>query len=124
MSPVLIVLLVLLVLVVALAAGGAIAQRRRMERNTGVFERELESVNRDLAAARAEDRGWERRTLESAALEAYETERPDAAAPPLTLVRIVDRPGTDEDKAIFRAGSDEELTLGRRQGAWVLESLR
>ncbi len=124
MSTVLIVLIVVVVLVVALAVGGAIAQRRRMERNTAVFERELESVNEDLAAARAEDRGWERATLEQAAAEAYAAERPGTPAPELTLVRIVDRPGTDEDKAVFRTGAGEELTLGRRDGVWALESLR
>lgn len=124
MTTVLIVLLVLVGIVVALAVGGVIAQRRRMERNTGAFERELESVNHDLAAARAEDRGWERTTLEAAAREAYAAERPGAGPPELTLVRIIDLPGTDEDKAIFRAGTDGELTLGRRDGAWVLEHLR
>lgn len=123
MTTVLIILLVLLVLLVVLAGGGAIAQRRRMERNTGAFERELESVNRDLATARAEDRGWERETLEAAAARAHAAERPGTPAGPLTLVRIVDRPGTDEDKAIFRTGQGEELTLGRQDGAWVLERL-
>jgi len=119
-----VILLVLVVLVVVLAAGGAIAQRRRLERNRGAFEAQLEQVNRDLAAARAEDRGWERETLESAARDAYARER--GAAGELTLVRIVDRPGTDEDKAIFRCrgdGGEEELTLGRQDGDWVLESL-
>ncbi len=121
-----IVLLVVVGLIVALAVGGAIAQRRRMARNRGVFEASLEEVNRDLAAARAEDRGWERETLEAAARDAYARERGGAPAR-LTLVRIVDRPGTDEDKAIFRAEDGErreELTLGRQDGDWVLESLR
>jgi len=111
------VLIVVVALVVALAAGGAYAQRRRMERNTGAFEAELRQVDEDLAAARAEDRGWEREALESAAR---------AAAPgeaELTLVRIVDRPGTDEDKAVFRIGDGtQRLTLGRRDGAWVRET--
>lgn len=128
MSTLTIVLLVIVVVVAALALGGAIAQRRRMERNTGVFERELSSVNEELAAARAEDRGWEPATMDAAAREAFARERPGTDVPDLTLVRIVDRPGTDEDKAIYRTGSvageGEELTLGRRDGAWVLDSLR
>jgi Tfp pilus assembly protein PilX len=126
-STLTIVLLVIIVVVAALAIGGAVAQRRRMARNTGVFERELSSVNEELAVARAEDRGWEPATLDAAAREAYASERPGVATPELTLVRIIDRPGTDEDKAIYRTGpvgSGEELTLGRRGGAWVLESLR
>jgi hypothetical protein len=39
----------------------------------------------------------------------------------------VDRPGTDDDKAIFRvsgSGAEQELTLGRQNGDWVLETLR
>ncbi len=119
-----IVLIAVVALIVVLAAGGAIAQRRRMDRNRGVFEVSLDEVDRDLAAARAEDRGWERSTLEAAARDAYARERGGPAE--LTLVRIVDRPGTDDDKAIFRAeagGRREELTLGRQDGAWVLESL-
>jgi hypothetical protein len=126
MDAVLIIVLVVVALVVVLAVGGAIAQRRRMERNTRAFEASLEEVNRELAAARAEDRGWEPETLEAAAREAYARERSGAAAPDLVLVRIVDRPGTDEDKAVYRiraGGRDEHLTLGREDGAWVLESL-
>ncbi len=120
-----IVLLVVIALIVALAVGGMIAQRRRLARNRPVFESSLEEVNHDLAVARAKDRGWEAQTLDAAARDAYARERGGAPAE-LTLVRIVDRPGTDADKAIFRAesgGRREELTLGRQDGAWVLESL-
>ena len=126
MSPVEVVLLVLVVVVVLLAAGGALAQRRRMERNRGVFESQLEQVNQDLVAAHAEDRGWEREALDAAARDALARERPGGAEDQLTLVRIVDRPGTDEDQAIYRVGDPlrgEELVLGREGGAWVLETL-
>ena len=126
MDTVLIVLLVIVVLVAALAAGGAVAQRRRMDRNRGDFEASLEDVNRHLALARAEDRGWERATLYAAAHEVYGRERPDARDVDLALVRVLDRPGTDDDKAVYRirsGGRDELLTLGRKDGAWVLESL-
>ena len=123
MSTSSIILLVIVVLLALLAVGGAIAQRRRMARNAGIFDRELESVNQDLAVARAEDRGWERETLEAAAAEAYASERPQASPDGLKLVRIVDRPGTDEDKAIFRTPQGEELVLGRQGGAWALERL-
>ena len=126
MDLVLVILLVILAVVVLLAAGGALAQRRRMERNRGVFESQLDQVNQDLAAAHAEDRGWEREALDAAARDALARERPGAEAERLTLTRIVDRPGTDEDKAIYRVGDPlhgEELRLGRQGGAWVLESL-
>jgi hypothetical protein len=41
-------------------------------------------------------------------------------------VQIIDRPGTDEDKAVFRVEGtdrDERLTLGRMNGEWVFERL-
>jgi hypothetical protein len=40
----------------------------------------------------------------------------------LHLVQVVDRPGTDEDQAVFRVVTDRgerTLVLGRRDGAWV-----
>ena len=126
MSTVAIVVLVIVALLVLLAAGGALAQRRKLAHTRRLFEAELAQVNADLAEARAQDRGWERETLEAAARDAYARERPGATAPPLTLVRILDRPGTDEDKAMFRVGDardGELLTLGRQDGAWVLEAL-
>jgi hypothetical protein len=115
-------LIIVIVVFIVLAVGGAIAARRRLAANTDRFEASLEKVNRDLAAARAEDRGWEWSTLESAARRAY-AERHDGADPSqLELVQVVDRPGTEEDKAVFRAGG-KRLTLGRRDGEWVLETL-
>ena len=44
----------------------------------------------------------------------------------LTLVQIVDRPGTDDDKAVYEIDSDgrvERLTLGRRGDEWVNEGI-
>lgn len=127
MSTGLIILFVILALIVVLAVGGSIAQRRRMDRNRPVFEAHLDQVNEDLALARAEDRGWERSTLEAAARDALARERPqEASRAELALVRIVDKPGTDEDKAIFRVGTEEQeeqLILGRQGGAWIFEKL-
>ena len=113
-------------LVIVLAVGGAVGRRRQLARTRGRFDRHLAQVNEDLAAAHAQDRGWAREGLEAAAREAYSAERSGAVPEELTLVQIVDRPGTDEDKAVFRvasAGRDERLTLGRRDGAWVFERL-
>ena len=114
-------LIVVLVVLVVLAVGGAIAARRRLAATQDRFERHLQQVNRDLAAARAEDRGWERSTLEDAARRFYAAERGSEAAA-LELVQVIDRPGTEEDRAVFRIGH-ERLTLGRRDGEWVLEAL-
>ena len=113
-------------LVIILAVGGALARRRQLDRTRGRFDSNLASVNRDLAAAHAEDRGWAREGLEAAARAAYAAQRSGAEPAELTLVQIVDRPGTDEDKAVFRVasdGRDEQLTLGRANGDWVFEAL-
>jgi hypothetical protein len=121
----LIIVLVVVAVLVLLAVGGAIARRRQLAETQGRFDANLHQVNRDLAAAHAEDRGWERSALEDAARRAYAGERDGADPGELELLQVVDRPGTDDDKAIFRAGPGgrERLTLGRRDGEWVLEAL-
>jgi hypothetical protein len=121
-----IVLGVFVALVIVLAVGGAFARRRQLESSRGRFDVHLAQVNEELAAAHAEDRGWARDSLESAARAAYASERDGAEPNELTLVQIVDRPGTDDDKAVFRVtsgGRDERLTLGRQGGDWVFETL-
>jgi hypothetical protein len=117
---------VFVALVIVLAAGGMYARRRQLERSRDRFDSHLAEVNRDLAAAHAADRGWARDGLEQAARVAYAAERGGAQPGGLTLVQIVDRPGTDDDKAVFRVAGgtgEERLTLGRRAGEWVLEQL-
>jgi hypothetical protein len=121
-----IVLGVFAALVIVLAAGGAYARRRQLEAGRGRFDRHLAHVNKELAAAHATDRGWARDGLEAAARAAYAAARDGVEPELLTLVQIVDLPGTDEDKAVFRVtsgGRDERLTLGRQGGDWVLENL-
>jgi len=115
-------LIIVLAVLVLLAIGGYFANRRRRAQTTGHFETQLIEVNRDLAAAHAEDRGWERATLEEAARTAYAGARDGATPESLELVQVIDRPGTDDDHAVFRCGQ-ERLTLGRRDGQWVLETL-
>ena len=42
------------------------------------------------------------------------------------LVEVLDRPGTDEDFAVFHVegeGRTDTLTLGRRDGEWVLDKV-
>jgi hypothetical protein len=116
-----IVLGVFVALVIILAIGGVYGRRRQLTATQGRFDTNLAQVNRDLAAAHAEDRGWARDGLEAAARAAYATQR-GAEPTDLTLVQIVDRPGTEDDKAVFRIGN-EQLTLGREGGEWVFEAL-
>ena len=65
-------------LVLMLAVGGVIARRRQLERTQGRFDEHLAQVNQDLAAAHAEDRGWEREALDAARSAAWAAERPGA----------------------------------------------
>jgi hypothetical protein len=120
-----IVLGAFLALVIVLALGGIYARKRQLVAGEDRFRASLEEVNRQLAAAHAADRGWAREGLEAAAREAFVIQR-GAEPAELTLVQIVDRPGTDEDKAVFRVSTDgreERLTLGRADGYWVYETL-
>ena len=121
-----IIVLVVVLVIIVLAVGGSIARRRQLAGSQDRFEASLLQVNRDLAAAHAEDKGWERSTLEAAAREAYAAEHGDADPGALELMQVIDRPGTDDDHAVFRCGPDgrERLTLGRRDGRWVLEALQ
>jgi Tfp pilus assembly protein PilX len=114
-------LIIVIVVLALLAVGGAYARARQLRRSRPTFDAHLEQVNRDLATAAAQDRGWDRDTLEQAARRIYATERGGEPAS-LQLVEVLDREGTDQDQAVFRCG-DERLTLGRRDGEWVHESL-
>ena len=81
----------------------------------------LREADRALAAARAVDRGWDREAMEAAARAAFAARSP-AAIGELLLLQVVDRPGTEEDQALFRvvteAGSEEILLVRDDAGGW------
>ena len=116
-----IVILIIVAVLAALAAGGALAQRRRLEAGEQRFDDNLERVNDDLAAAHAADKGWDPERLQGAARAAWAQHGTGSGEP--RLVAVVDRPGTEEDKAVFEVG-DRRLTLGRRGDDWVYEDSR
>lgn len=119
-------LLIVLIVLAILVIGGMLARRRQLRRTETQFQDHLQRINAELAAARAEDRGWEPEVLEAAARAAWESQRPGVAPTEMVLIQILDRPGTDEDKASFRVHDGlrhQRLTLGRRAGDWVFERL-
>ena len=117
MSVLAIIIIVFTVLVVLLFVGGYIANSRRREKEHAALLQRAEEADQHLAQAHAEDKGWERTGLEAAARAAY-VQRHGAEPARLMLVQVVDRPGTDDDEAIFEADG-EHLVLGRSGGDWV-----
>jgi hypothetical protein len=120
-SALLIVVLAILGVLLVLALAGAVAASRRNRAQEVGMQESLTAVDRQLAAALAADRGWERGALEQAARSEFAKHRPDVEVTALELLQVVDEPGTDEDLAVFRVdadGSRSRVTLGRREGAW------
>ena len=114
-------LIIVLVVLVVLVVGGIIARNRQLASTRPAFERALAQVERDLVAAAASDRGWDRALLEAAARRIVH-ERFGSEPEELTLVEVVDKPGTDADQAVFdvsAGGARHRVVLGRRDGDWV-----
>jgi uncharacterized membrane protein len=109
-------LIIVLVILVLLAVGGVIARTQQLKRSRPAFNRSLTHADRDLAAAAASDRGWDRTKLEAAARAAYAAKH-GGEPESLTLVEVLDRPGTDADEAVFDAGG-QRVVLGRRGDEW------
>ncbi len=121
MSAVAIVVIVVVVLLILLFVGGLVANARHNRAEEDALRAELEVANQALAQAHAQDKGWDRGLLEQAAKEAF-AERSAADVTDLHLVQVVDRPGTEDDQAVFRVVTDhgyEYLHLARHGEAWV-----
>jgi hypothetical protein len=116
-----IIILVIVVLVAVLIAGGYVITGRRRQADEAALKTELEAANEALALAHASDKGWHRSLLEEA-VRAEFAERSSAEIRDLQLVQVVDKPGTEEDQAVFRVVTDhgsEYLHLDRRGDSWV-----
>jgi hypothetical protein len=121
-----VIAIVAVAVVVLLAAGGLLGNARWRRSRQADFETSLDEVNRQLAAAHAADKGWEPQGLDDAARRAFAQARPGEEVRQQALVQVVDRPGTDQDKAVFRFVTDSGtayLTLGRSGGEWVSEGV-
>src|ERR1700748_2175013 len=111
-------LIIVIVVLIVLAAGGVYARRRQLAHTRPAFERSLTQADRDLAAAAAADRGWDRDRLEAAARRVYADRHAGHQPDTLTLVEVLDRPGTDEDEAVFDADG-QRIALGRGGDDWI-----
>ncbi len=119
-----IVLIAFVVLIVLLALGGAIASARRAAAHEAQLRRQIGEANEALALARAADRGWDRDTLDAAARSAFTERYPGQPIDALLLVQVEDRPGIEEDVAVFQVvsgGAEKTITLGRRHGEWAAQ---
>jgi hypothetical protein len=98
-----------------------VANARRARGGEDELRVALREADRALAAARAVDRGWDREAMEAAARAAFAARSP-AEVGELLLLQVVDRPGTEEDQALFRvvtdAGSEEILCVRDADGRW------
>ncbi len=122
-----IVIIAVVVVGVLLVVGGRVVLQRRSDTDAEAFDTELQRANTDLAAAHAADNGWEPARIEAAARAAFDAEQPGMPIDALTLVQVIDPPGTDDDKVVYELvclGQPMQLTLGRRGDDWHLESLR
>jgi hypothetical protein len=102
--------------------GGYFAQRRRLRATEGTFRASIEQADQDLAAAHAEDNGWDRARLEAAARRVFAEQHPGHAVDELALVQVVDKPGTEADEAVFvvtGGGHEHRIVLGRAGDDWV-----
>lgn len=121
MSVLAIVLIAVAVLVLALFLGGLVGAARRARSTDGALRARLARANEELALAHAQDKGWDRATMEAAAREAHAAVGGEPIDE-LHLLQVVDLPGTDADEAVFRVlagGVETQVTLGRRDGVWV-----
>jgi Flp pilus assembly protein TadB len=123
-----IILIALVAVVVVLAVAGTMAAERRRRARLALLREQMEQANEQLALARAEDRGWERQTMEEAARAAAQDQLGAVTIAELHLIQVVDRPGTDDDEAVFHAvtedGHEHTVALGRRDGEWIPAAAR
>lgn len=121
MSALAIIILILVAVMAVLFVGGLIITARRARAEEPELQARLLEADRHLAAARAADRGWERETMEHAVRRAF-AERSPVEPRELLLLQVLDRPGTEDDEAVFRVVTDagaEDVRLVRRAGDWI-----
>jgi Flp pilus assembly protein TadG len=125
-STLAVIIVIAVLVVIVLIAGGIYATGVHGRRRKAELKELLEDANRALALARAQDKGWDRPAMEQAARTAF-AQRSPIDVRELDLVQVVDRPGTDDDQAVFRVVTDhgaEYVHLGRRGDTWIATDRR
>ena len=116
-----VVALVVVGVLAILFLGGLAGNARLRREREGSLKARIAEADHHLAAARAQDRGWEPSLIEAAARSAFAERHPGLEPRGFDLVQVVDRPGTDEDRArilVTHAAGAEEIELQRRGDAW------
>jgi len=116
------VLLVVAVVLALMATAGWFAATRRARDREEELMRELGEAECALAQAHALDKGWDREIMDAAARDAAVARVGGAPIEALQLVQVIDKPGVDNDQAVFRVatadGDEHRITLGRAGGVW------
>ena len=124
-SSVGVVVLVVVALLVLLILGGVVGSGRVARRQEARLRAAVEQADRELAAARAGDNGWDPEQMEPAVRAAWQGGH-HAGEPiaRLYLVQVLDRPGTDADEAVYRVvgegGHEHDVVLTRAGGTWTV----
>lgn len=119
-----IVIAVLVLLVIVLAIAGDVWNRRHRARTADDLLQRVRSADRALADAVADDHGWDRDVLLAAARAAFAARHPGLSGRDPVLVLVDDRPGIDEDRAVFEVPdgtASRSITLLRTGDGWVPE---
>ena len=126
MSLLAIIVIVLAALLLLFFIGGFVGARRNAQAHEESLRERIAAADRALEAARAADRGWDPLLMEDAARIALEKAAPGFHYDAIHLVRVEDRPGTEEDRAEFLASGGEEvvrISVFRRDEKWLAEVL-
>ena len=110
MSTLEVIIVAVVLLVILLAIGGMLVVDRRRREGEAGFDASLDEVNQQLAAARR----------------AFAEQRVADEIREEALIAVIDRPGTDDDRAVFRFVTDAGtflLTMGRQGGHWAAVSV-
>jgi hypothetical protein len=121
MSVLAIVILVVAIGLVLLFIGGMVVSGRHRRATDAAFHERVAAADRELAAAAAADRGWDRAVLDTAVRRVWNERQGAAVIDSITLVSVRDLPGTDDDEATFQvvsAGTPFEVVLSRTGDAW------